>query len=64
MTAAGEKPVETRVHYRFRMLTGAKTPWKPVPAGYLMLPGNIEGIEFHEGEPPQVPRRNTAKAEA
>lgn len=63
MTGA-EKPAESRTHYRFRLRSGAKTPWQPVPAGYLALPANAEGIEFHEGKPELPPRRATEPAPA
>lgn len=52
-----EQQPSAPMHYRWRLVSGARTPWEPVPMRYVAIPANAEGVEFHEGVPGLPPRR-------
>lgn len=43
--------------FRWRLRSGARTPWQPTPTGFVLVPADAEGVEFHEGEPSLPPKR-------
>ena len=50
--------------FRWRLTSGARTPWQPVPMRYVAVPNDAEGVEFHEGEPGPPPRRKADQSPA